>query len=212
MARTNSVNFTGPLQYPMANAATDLFKKEDVQTLALAVDGHDHSSGKGLILPASAIPPITNAMLAANAVDSSKIQDGSIQTADLANAVIHSFQTVQLSSVYSSTATGWQVIGPSQLTMTCLGVLTRIDIYATFNHSVANQANYLGYSFNGSPQAYLRIATPAVAGLPFVFAVSFWFNAPGAGSQTFGITFNQTGTLTLEAGLSSYIAVTEYKR
>jgi hypothetical protein len=48
--------------------------------------------------------------------------------------------------------------------------------------------------------------------LPFVFAVSFWFNAPGAGSQTFGITFNQTGTLTLEAGLSSYIAVTEYKR
>ena len=48
MARTAAVNFTGPLQFPYATAATDLFKKEDVQTLAVAVDAHDHSAGKGL--------------------------------------------------------------------------------------------------------------------------------------------------------------------
>src|SRR5215471_7015534 len=48
MARLTATNFSGALQFPYATAATDLFKKEDVQTLALAVDQHDHSGGKGL--------------------------------------------------------------------------------------------------------------------------------------------------------------------
>jgi len=48
MARTAAVNFTGPLQFPYATSATDLFKKEDVQTVAVAVDAHDHTTGKGL--------------------------------------------------------------------------------------------------------------------------------------------------------------------
>lgn len=52
MARTNATNFSGALQFPYATAATDLFVKEDVQTLALAVDQHDHTSGKGLALGA----------------------------------------------------------------------------------------------------------------------------------------------------------------
>src|SRR5262245_51369227 len=85
MARTNSVNFTGGLQYPMADAATDLFKKEDVQVLAKAVDQHDHSTGKGLVLPASAIPPITSAMIADGAITATDIgnqQVGNPQIAD----------------------------------------------------------------------------------------------------------------------------------
>jgi hypothetical protein len=45
MARTVATNFTSTLQFPKATAATDLFKKEDVQTLAEAVDQHDHSAG-----------------------------------------------------------------------------------------------------------------------------------------------------------------------
>lgn len=91
MARTNAVNFSGGLQFPMANAATDLFKKEDVQTLALAVDGHDHSAGKGLVLPANLIGTtqiadgsITLAKHAANSVDSSKIVDATIVSGDIA--------------------------------------------------------------------------------------------------------------------------------
>ena len=51
MARTNATNYAGALQFPKANAATDLFKKEDLQVLAEAVDQHDHSTGKGLALP-----------------------------------------------------------------------------------------------------------------------------------------------------------------
>jgi hypothetical protein len=47
VARTTATNFTGSLQFPYATAAADLVLKEDIQTLALAVDQHDHTSGKG---------------------------------------------------------------------------------------------------------------------------------------------------------------------
>lgn len=55
MARLTATNFSGGLQFPYATGATDLFKKEDVQTLAQAVDQHDHTSGKGHALPAAAV-------------------------------------------------------------------------------------------------------------------------------------------------------------
>src|SRR5215471_502110 len=71
MARLTATNFSGALQFPYATAGTDLFKKEDVQTLALAVDQHDHSSGKG---PA----------LAAGSITSGMITDGTITATDMA--------------------------------------------------------------------------------------------------------------------------------
>jgi hypothetical protein len=80
MARTNATNFSGALQFPYATAATDLFHKEDVQTLALAVDQHDHSSGKGLILATAAIP--------ANSITSAMIVNGTITGADIATNTI----------------------------------------------------------------------------------------------------------------------------
>jgi hypothetical protein len=99
MARLTATNYTAqPFTY--ATAATDLFKKEDVQVLAQAVDGHDHTTGKGLILPASAIPDgsITSAKIADGTIDtvdlkdsavtSVKIADGTIATVDLANAAV----------------------------------------------------------------------------------------------------------------------------
>ena len=61
MARTNATNFSGGLQFPYATAAADLFKKEDVQVLAQAVDQHDHTTGKGVTVPIS-----TNASLLTN--------------------------------------------------------------------------------------------------------------------------------------------------
>src|SRR5215467_12547018 len=80
MARTNATNFSGALQFPMANAATDAFKKEDVQTLALAVDQHDHSTGKG--------PPVSAGSIPNGTITSAMIQDGTIATADLANNAV----------------------------------------------------------------------------------------------------------------------------
>jgi hypothetical protein len=63
MARTNATNFAGALQFPYATAATDLFKKEDIQTLAQAVDQHDHSTGKGLALQQLPTVPLVGNLL-----------------------------------------------------------------------------------------------------------------------------------------------------
>src|SRR5262245_8256872 len=63
MARLTATNFSASLQFPYGTAATDLFKKEDVQTMALAVDQHDHSPGKGV---ATLLP--TNITVAQDAI------------------------------------------------------------------------------------------------------------------------------------------------
>src|SRR5215471_12459380 len=99
MARTSATNYTAqPFTY--ATAGTDIFKKEDVQVLAQAVDQHDHTTGKGLAIPAGAIPAgtITSAMIAdgtitgtdiaTGTITTTQIQDGTIATADLANAAV----------------------------------------------------------------------------------------------------------------------------
>jgi hypothetical protein len=90
MARTNATNFTGPLQFPYATAAADLFKKEDIQTLAQAVDQHNHSAGKGLVLDPTAIPAgsITSAMIADGTIDTVDLKDGSITSAKIADGTI----------------------------------------------------------------------------------------------------------------------------
>lgn len=48
MSRSTSTNFTGGNSFPKADAATDPFLRQDIQQLAAAVDGHDHTTGKGL--------------------------------------------------------------------------------------------------------------------------------------------------------------------
>jgi len=78
MARTNATNFTGGLQFPYATAATDLFKKEDVQTLALAVDQHDHTAGKGLSVAPTA-GSVTNAMLGPDVARANLLTNGGFE-------------------------------------------------------------------------------------------------------------------------------------
>jgi len=92
-------NYTAPT-FPRATAATDLFKKEDVQNLAAAISTHDHSTGKGVAIPFTSIPAgtITSGMIADativatdiadGAITSAKIADGTIATVDIANAAV----------------------------------------------------------------------------------------------------------------------------
>jgi len=90
MARTLATNFTSTLQFPKATTSTDLFKKEDVQTLAEAVDQHDHSSGKGVVVNVAGIAAgaLNGSAITDNTITSAKITDGTIATADLANAAV----------------------------------------------------------------------------------------------------------------------------
>jgi len=57
MARTTSTNYTTP-SFPMASADGDAFDASDVQQLAAAVNAHDHTTGKGVVITAGggAIP------------------------------------------------------------------------------------------------------------------------------------------------------------
>ena len=90
MARTNATNFSGGLQFPYATAANDVFKKEDVQVLAQAVDQHTHAAGLGHQLAAGAIPngTITSAMIVDGTIATADLADGSVTTAKHADASV----------------------------------------------------------------------------------------------------------------------------
>ena len=108
MARVNAANFAGGLQFPYATAPADLFKKEDIQVLAQAVDQHTHAPGLGLPLAAGAIPngSITSAMIA----------DGTIATADIAaNAVQQQLGQYFAAPSFSTTTTGVWLTTPVSL-------------------------------------------------------------------------------------------------
>lgn len=79
-------NYSSPT-FSRATAATDVFKKEDVQNLASAVSTHDHTSGKGLPVPLAA-GSVNGSVLTDNTVTSAKIQDGTIVAGDIADGTI----------------------------------------------------------------------------------------------------------------------------
>jgi hypothetical protein len=70
-------NYTTPT-FSRATAATDIFKKEDVQNLASAVSTHDHAATRGLAV----------ARIAAGVVDATAIADGSITSTEIADLTI----------------------------------------------------------------------------------------------------------------------------
>jgi hypothetical protein len=201
MARSNAVNFSGALQFPMANAATDLFKKEDVQTLALAVDGHDHSSGKGLILPASAIPD--------GAITSAKIADGTITTIDLAASAITQSDIVTPSDGQSTTTGTLAAIPNTSVSLNTTGGTVLVWAVAPFKNNTNVDGNFLGIGMDGS----FNLVGQVNSNNTTVSASGFWRFVPGAGSHTFQMAFaTGGGTLSVVAGVQRILLVVELKR
>jgi len=99
MAKTPATNYSSP-GYSYATADADTFDRTDVAGIGASVDGHDHSSGKGLPIAAGSIPngTITSAMIAdgtiqaadiaTGTITTTQIADGTIATADLANNAV----------------------------------------------------------------------------------------------------------------------------
>lgn len=90
MARIESDPFYTAPTFSRATAATDPFKKEDVQNLAAAVSTHDHSTGKGLPMAAGSIPngTITSAMIADGTIDTADLKDGAVTSAKILDGTI----------------------------------------------------------------------------------------------------------------------------
>jgi hypothetical protein len=209
MARTNAVNFSGALQFPMANAATDLFKKEDVQTLALAVDGHDHSSGKGLVLPASAIPLITSAMIQDGTITSADIADGTIQTVDLAAGATYAYGTVTLGSQPTTTSATLVDLPGMSVTLSFSSGLTVALLNVSMNNSVSGNGCYLALNLDSSDGA--PILMNSISG---GFGISTVLGTWGlSGTHTIKGRFSSPngGTVTATPG-GSILLVVEFKR
>lgn len=214
MARTTAANFAGGLQFPMANAASDLFKKEDVQTLALAVDGHDHSTGKGLVLPASAIPPITSAMIADGTITSADILDGTIATADLAVHAVSRVWSVQgVAGSPQTTVSTLADIPDLVVTLTTTDVVDlAVLLSLQVTNSLAAAFNTISLSLDGV-DAVQSIATQVATANGHV-ALTFIFSyiALAAATHTIkGRWSTTTGTLASPSGLRQ-LMVLEHKR
>jgi len=217
MARVNAANFSGALQFPYANAATDLFKKEDVQVLALATDSHDHTPGKGLILPTSAIPPITSAMIVDGTITGADIGTGQITNALMAaNSVgisqlignsVHaanvntpgSFSTTSASLVASSLVTSYNASAGM------VGILA-IAMFA-WNNPAVSTANYFQLMWNGTATNgngyYITNANASYGQMGMVFA---WVATPAVTTYTAQLYFAcNGGTLTIP--YSSILAI-----
>lgn len=117
MARIESdPNYTSPT-FSRATAATDPFKKEDVQALAAAMSTHDHTTGKGLVLPAGAIPDgsITSAKIADGTITGGDLAPGAVSSSKLAAGAVTTRRTVTGTSVSPSTTSASYVDVPDMV-------------------------------------------------------------------------------------------------
>src|SRR5215471_9589974 len=142
MSRQNSTNFSGALQFPYANAPTDLFKKEDVQILALATDQHNHDTGKGLILSPNAIP--------SGAINASKIGWPLLAPDGSSGAPSYSFASAPAVGLYRQSATA---VGVNQ------------DLVVDRSLSVSVNAGIGVSPTTGIPLSLAGIQSPAGYGL-----------------------------------------------
>lgn len=217
-------NYSSPT-FPRATAGTDLFLKEDVQALAAAVSTHDHSSGKGLVLGAGAIPTgmITSTMIAAstilggnianNTITSANIMDGQVQGVDIAPSTITSANMAANAATISRIAVGSSVsptttsatyadIPDMTLTFTSGGPdAVAVNLAAFFIATVINTSatgqNFFGLSLDGGSEAGTNVWIAPLAGSVAIVASLYLFQGVAAASHTVKARWSTSaGTLT----------------
>lgn len=228
MARTTATNFSGGLQFPYANAPADLFKKEDVQVLAQAVDQHDHSTGKGIVIPfATAIPSgtITSAMIADGTIQAGDIGTGQINTGHILDGTIQTqdmaaYAAQQLLAAYATVPTFSSTTLSTPLTVVSLAFTSssnaqniRIEATGTFVHSATNGQWYVGLQVDGAfvggfNSRYLTTLATAPASFSLI---NYFALAAGAHTATIVVQNNVAGTLSAD-NVYFTLYVTEQKR
>ena len=217
-------NYSAPT-FSRATAATDLFRKEDVQQLAAAMSGHTHAPGKGLAIAAIAAGAVDASALASNAVTTIKIADGAVTSAKIADGTIVSDDLV----AHAITASGIVFDGTAQSTtstvvvpmpnmsvpMTTLMPNSDVLVFftGTFSHGTAGavQTFYLQQDSLGYTQL-VRVSTP-VANYVTPICMVGRFAVATAAAHTFNVGWATTGgTLVADTLALRYLVVMEFRR
>lgn len=178
MARIESdPNYTTPT-FSRATAATDPFKKEDIQALAAAMSTHIHDgAGKGLAIVAASIPN--------GSITTAKIADGTIVTADLAANAVSQWMATTIATVTTTTSASYVDVAGMQLTLTTTGGSVLVLFVAQVSNSSAAAGITVGLNDGVSDGWDIGVT---VAGISYaVPMVTFgWYGAPSAGAHTWG--------------------------
>jgi hypothetical protein len=214
MARTTATNFSGALDFSYATAAADLFKKEDVQTLAVAVDAHDHSAGKGLAI-APAAGSIPGSAIADGSITSAKIADGTIATVDLAANAISQVVSGNSQTAESTTSATLVTLVAPAVTITSTGG----ELIAFFSGSFQNSGaagganNFVGIALDANTIPALQLFVTPGANYAVPVTAMLDLGAPAAGSHTIKAAFaTSAGTLTSTVAASRTLVVIELKK
>jgi len=199
MTRTNSVNFTGANQYPIANAATDLFKKEDVQVLAKAHDLHDHSAGLGL------------------PVDMTVVAAGSITTAKLAaNAITQVGYAVGTTANPTTTSGTFVDMPEMSVTLTTVGgrLVAFLAVSGYVSAGPIGNAFATALSLDAAAEVGSQYGVPSALNYQMPISTFHDFGSPAAGSHTIKGRWAVTGSGTTMAlnGTQRRLLVVELKR
>lgn len=135
--------------FSRATAATDLFKKSDVQQLAEALSTHDHGGGKGVAVARLA----SGVVIPDGSITSAMIADGTIASADIGVGAI-----TTLSAVYGSssgpTTTSTTPADMPDMTLTInspVACLLRVDFSGVFIVTAGAGYYQLSLDVDGAP-------------------------------------------------------------
>lgn len=184
-------NYTTPT-FSRATAATDLFKKEDVQNLAAAMSTHDHTTGKGLTLAATSFPnrTITNNQIALDTIQYDTLAANAVSQIAFANGSTNNPTT-------TTAAPSWADIPELSITMTTISgsVALLAWLMCTMSGPINGVAG-LNLNYDGT-DVLQSSALFAVANQTLVLSTVYRWATPTAASHTIKGRWNiSSGTLT----------------
>jgi hypothetical protein len=197
-------NYTSPT-FARATAPADAVKLTDIQQVAAALSTHDHSTGKGLPLNASAIPSgsITSAMIA----------DGAIATADLAGQAVTTVGYIAGSTSDPTTTSASFVDLPDMtISLTSAGGPIALWFSGTFSISVTTAVAQIAFGLDGTDVGGMFVPQPGAANQIMHAGNLYLATGLSVGAHTLKCRWNTcSGTLNAN-GTARYFVAVEFKR
>jgi hypothetical protein len=199
-------NYSSPT-FSRATAATDLFKKEDVQLLAAAMSTHVHDGVHGLPLTAASIPSglITSAMIA----------DGTIATADIAGGAVTAAYLVLGTTVNPTTTSTSYVDMPDMTADITVAAGSALLVWGacTMNSANVSGAMSMTIAMDGNPVGAAALVNAGDAGYAEQIATFTMIPAVSGGSHQIRLKWGTGASNTITAvGTQRTIVILEVRR